>query len=191
MAIQKRALKTRAKLVDVAETIVSEVGYEALRVEEVVARAGVAKGTFFSHFKDKDALMDLLIGTQMLAQLEALEGLPPPQSVDEIIETLMPSINYMRSERYVFDVILRHSGAAAKDEIGPIAQAFDLSGRAMGEWAYGGPFRKDISPLLLSDGIGAFLIQALALHFCSLHNDVPLEERLREYLNAWLLPGQA
>ncbi|MCJ8335947.1 MAG: TetR/AcrR family transcriptional regulator, partial [Epibacterium sp.] len=44
-APQKRRLETRAKLLEVAGEIVSEQGYSGLRVEDVVARAGVAKGT--------------------------------------------------------------------------------------------------------------------------------------------------
>ena len=55
---QKRTLETRARLIAAAEAVVEQSGYEALRVEEVVLRAGVAKGTFFAHFGDKDELMD-------------------------------------------------------------------------------------------------------------------------------------
>ncbi|MDA0341119.1 MAG: TetR family transcriptional regulator, partial [Proteobacteria bacterium] len=42
-AIQKRTLETRARLIAAAEEIIAESGFEALRVEEVVLRAGTAK----------------------------------------------------------------------------------------------------------------------------------------------------
>ncbi|WP_306151740.1 hypothetical protein [Roseovarius sp. MMSF_3281] len=50
------------------------------------------------------------------------------------------------------------------------------------------PFRKDISAGLLGEGIQAFAIQALALDFCTINNEMPLEDRLSVYLEAWLLP---
>ena len=48
--VQARTLKTRAKLLSAATALIAHSGYEALRVEEVVVKAGGAKGTFFSHF---------------------------------------------------------------------------------------------------------------------------------------------
>ena len=72
--VQARTLKTRAKLINAAQAVVATSGYEGLRVEEVVKRAGVAKGTFFAHFRDKDALMDQLLGAEMDRILDALAG---------------------------------------------------------------------------------------------------------------------
>ncbi|MEM6624872.1 MAG: helix-turn-helix domain-containing protein, partial [Pseudomonadota bacterium] len=75
-AVQKRTLETRARLIAAAEEIVARDGYEALRVEEVVLRAGVAKGTFFAHFRDKDVLMERLIGPKIDAELDRIAALP-------------------------------------------------------------------------------------------------------------------
>lgn len=187
--IQERTLKTRARLFDAAQEIISEVGYGALRVEEVVRRAGVAKGTFFSHFADKDALMEILIGAEIDAELDRIEALPAPTGIDDLVTHMMPVLRLMTRERYVFDVILRHSGAAAKDEIGPIAQTFWRSEQVVARWIENGPFRKDVSPQMLSDGVQAFAMQALGLHFCALHADVQIEARMAGYLKAWLLPA--
>lgn len=187
--VQARTLKTRANLLEAARDVVAIDGYEALRVEQVVAKAGVAKGTFFAHFKDKDALMEQLIGPEADRYLDEIEMLPAPKSVAEIVEALMPLITFMTSERYVFDVILRHSGAAAKEDIGPIAQNFYRAGIVMAPWLAKGPFRKDISVELLADGVGAFMMQAMALHYCALHNENPIREQMNMYLEAWLLPS--
>jgi AcrR family transcriptional regulator len=189
--LQKRTLETRARLVAAAQGIVAEGGYEALRVEEVVLRAGVAKGTFFAHFRDKDALMEQLVGARIDAELDRIEALPPPAGVPELVAALMPLARAMTCERYVFDVILRHSGAAAAAEIGPIARSFARMGQVLGAWAARGPFRRDIPPELLAEGVQAFLINALALHFCALHEAEPVASRLSRYLSAWLTPGCA
>ena len=46
----------RQKLLDAAFALIREKGYAATTVDELCARAGVAKGSFFHHFKDKEAL---------------------------------------------------------------------------------------------------------------------------------------
>ncbi|MCZ4256346.1 TetR/AcrR family transcriptional regulator [Sulfitobacter sp. G21635-S1] len=187
--VQKRTLETRARLVAAAKGLVAAQGYAALRVEDVVAKAGVAKGTFFAHFPDKDALMDLLIGAEIDRHLDAIADLPAPRDVDEFVTVLMPLLRFMTCERYVFDVILRHSGAALAEEIGPIATTFVRQAEVVAAWLDQGPFRRDVSPDLLAEGVQAFATQAMALHFCALHNAVPLDQRLRPYLSAWLQPG--
>lgn len=46
----------RQKLLDAAVSVIRTKGYEAATVDELCAKAGVAKGSFFHHFKDKQAL---------------------------------------------------------------------------------------------------------------------------------------
>jgi AcrR family transcriptional regulator len=186
--VQKRTLETRARLIAAAEALIDDAGYEALRIEEVVLGAGVAKGTFFAHFKDKDALMDLLVGGEIDACLDAIEKRPPPETIDDLIETLAPLLTAMSSERYVFDVVIRHSGAAAIEEIGMIAMTFERQVRVIADWLADGPFRRDVPPALLAEGVQAFAIQSIALKFCALHSQDSMMDRLRDYLTAWLLP---
>jgi AcrR family transcriptional regulator len=184
--IQKRALATRAKLIDAAQKIISTKGFGAMRVEDVVQGAAVAKGTFFAHFHDKDALMDLMIGGEIDAHLDGFEKLPPPENLDTLIHHLLPLLQFMTSERYIFDLILRHSGAAAKEEIGPIAQTFDRQVKVLTQWLTDGPFRKDVPALILAEGVQAFAVQCMALHFCAINSEIPMQNRLRLYLEPWL-----
>jgi TetR/AcrR family transcriptional repressor of nem operon len=46
----------RKKLLDAALAVIREKGYAATTVDELCSRAGVAKGSFFHHFKCKEAL---------------------------------------------------------------------------------------------------------------------------------------
>ena len=190
-AVQKRTLETRARLIDAAEQIIAESGFEALRVEEVVLRAGTAKGTFFAHFKDKDALMDRIIGARIDALLDEIEAGPAPKSVPEIVGTLMPLCRFMTCERYVFDVILRYSGAAGIEDIGPIALTFGRQVEVLQAWLKDSGYRPDISIDLRAEGVHAFMMQAMSVNFCALHNATSIEERLTPYLEAWLRPKSA
>jgi len=46
----------RRKLLDAALSLIREQGYSATKIDALCARAGVAKGSFFHHFPDKQAL---------------------------------------------------------------------------------------------------------------------------------------
>lgn len=186
--IQKRAIKTHTKLVKAAETVIRESGYGALRVEEVVRRASVAKGTFFAHFRDKDALLEHFIGAEMDAIVNEMDQRSLPGSAREAYIMLVPLIEYMTAERYVFDLILRHSGAAVRDEIGPIAMNFHAQAELFARWATHDNFRKDIPEDQVASGIQAFLLHRMALKFCALSSHASLEDRLMPLLTAWLEP---
>jgi len=49
--------RTRAKLMDAAVRVFARSGYEAASVHEIAQEADVANGTFYLHFKDKDAIV--------------------------------------------------------------------------------------------------------------------------------------
>ena len=186
--VQARTLKTRARLVDAAKAVIAETGCGAMRVEEVVRRAGVAKGTFFAHFSDKDALMDRLIGARIDAMLDDLEAHGAPDSAAGITEALLPLMRFMTCERYVFDVILLHSVDFLIKEIGPIALTFERFVSVVAVWISNGSFRQDAPPGILAEGVQSFAVNAMALHFCALHSDLSFQDRLTPYLELWLLP---
>ncbi len=188
--IQKRTLKTRARLISAAKDVIQKGGYEALRVEEVVQAAGVAKGTFFAHFRDKDALIEILLVEKLNACLDQAEAGKPPKSVPQIIAALEPVHSFMTVERYVFDLLIRYSGATAIAEIGPIAYFFERYFRVVMMWLEDADVRHDVPSELLAEGVQAFAIQAMSLKFCALHASKSFSERLKVYLEAWLTPAR-
>ena len=48
--------RTRSVLIDSAIDVFSEKGIEEASIHEITAIAGLANGTFYNHFKDKDEL---------------------------------------------------------------------------------------------------------------------------------------
>ena len=54
------ALQTREALLEAGATLAEEHGLAGVSVNMVVARAGVAKGTFYVHFKDRAAFVDAM-----------------------------------------------------------------------------------------------------------------------------------
>jgi AcrR family transcriptional regulator len=68
---QQKADETRRRLFFAAVELFTRAGYHATTVETIVARAGVAKGTFFVHFPTKDAVILELVRIQTGAALAA------------------------------------------------------------------------------------------------------------------------
>lgn len=53
----------RARLFEAAARIVGEMGYAEASVARITALAGVAQGTFYNHFENRQALLDELLPT--------------------------------------------------------------------------------------------------------------------------------
>jgi AcrR family transcriptional regulator len=56
---------TRMLILSSARTLFSEKGYDATPVEEICALAGVAKGTFFYHFENKQYIVRHILAAQL------------------------------------------------------------------------------------------------------------------------------
>jgi AcrR family transcriptional regulator len=82
-----RAAERREAIIEAAMDEFIGRGFAATRLDDVAKRAGVAKGTIYLHFKDKEALFEELIRTAIVPLIDRLG--PPPNlggSVRELIE---------------------------------------------------------------------------------------------------------
>lgn len=68
--LSRKRARTRGELVAAAERLVASRGLDALSIDEITSAADVAKGTFYTHFTDKDDLA-AAIGRQVRLDLEA------------------------------------------------------------------------------------------------------------------------
>lgn len=54
---QKKGLKTKNNLFECATKLFREKGYYRVTVDEIITKAGVSKGTFYTHFESKDQVV--------------------------------------------------------------------------------------------------------------------------------------
>jgi AcrR family transcriptional regulator len=76
--------RTRAKLMDAAVRVFARSGYDAASVNEIAQEADVANGTFYLHFKDKDAIVTevaIRIASDVTRRLDAAMA-----DLDEAVE---------------------------------------------------------------------------------------------------------
>src|SRR4029079_8880179 len=73
-----RAAERRAAIIEAAMEKFIARGFAATRLDDIAKRAGVAKGTIYLHFKDKESMFEELIRTAIVPMVIRLSTTPPP-----------------------------------------------------------------------------------------------------------------
>lgn len=74
----ERTAQTRELILGVALAQFLQTGFERTRMAEIAARAGLAKGTLYLHFADKEALFEFVLEQLVSAPLARLRAQPAP-----------------------------------------------------------------------------------------------------------------
>ena len=94
---QIAASKKRQKLIDTALMLLKEKGFDAINVEEITQKAGVAKGTFYNHFKRKeDIIVEISKAPFLLIfeKIESMQGEPFLKILNFYIHNFMDAVEY-------------------------------------------------------------------------------------------------
>jgi AcrR family transcriptional regulator len=119
--VQERSVRTRSDVVEAARLEFSERGYALTTAKSIAARAGVAVGTFYHYFPDKDAVLRELAAARVDAleqrmtgnapdvQLEPAEGQQLAERLSELRRRIRKDIRayleYHRRDRGLHSVI--------------------------------------------------------------------------------------
>ncbi|MFL6163068.1 MAG: TetR/AcrR family transcriptional regulator [Jatrophihabitantaceae bacterium] len=98
---------TRSRIVAAAVALFAEQGYDATSVNQVVARAGVAKGALYHHFQSKDDLLYEVYRELVERQLAGLSAilarrLPPADTLRAIVHDMVQTTAARSAEATVF-----------------------------------------------------------------------------------------
>ena len=74
--IVKKHLERKNEILDTAEKLFYQQGYEKVSIANIIDTIGIAKGTFYHYFKSKEELLDQIIERQVLR-------------IDQIIERVL------------------------------------------------------------------------------------------------------
>jgi AcrR family transcriptional regulator len=102
-----RAADRRQAIIDAALDEFIDRGYAATRLDDVAKRAGVAKGTIYLHFKDKQALFEELVRTALVPLIGRLAA--PPVAGGSIRAALESF-----AENFVREVVSTRRGAIVR-----------------------------------------------------------------------------
>jgi TetR/AcrR family transcriptional repressor of nem operon len=88
--------QSKTRLLDATIKVVRTKGYNATRVEDVCAEAGVTKGSFFHHFKSKDDLARAAVERWQEASTSLFANAPYHQAADPL-DRLLAYLEYRKS----------------------------------------------------------------------------------------------
>lgn len=77
-------INKKQQIMQTAQALFYSKGYENTSVQNIIEPIGVAKGTFYHHFKSKEHLLDEVIEEMFDAQLPGLEELVEDTSINAI-----------------------------------------------------------------------------------------------------------
>ncbi|MFC0006139.1 TetR/AcrR family transcriptional regulator [Micromonospora siamensis] len=103
----RRREDTRQRLFEAAVQLIAEQGFSATTVEDIAARAGVAKGTVYYNFESKTVLFEELlrhgIGLLTAEFRAAVDGLPPREALAALVRA---ELEYIRRYRAFAQLLL-------------------------------------------------------------------------------------
>ncbi len=103
----------RAQVLRHAKRIFARKGYHRTNVADIIARARIARGTFYLYFQNKKDLFEELLEqvlTELTSRILRLRvGADQPDPVEQLRDNLRRVVEYVLEERELTDILLNHS----------------------------------------------------------------------------------
>ena len=91
MRIVKTAEERRNEILDAAERLFSEKGFDGTSTNDILAAVGIARGTLYHHFPSKESIMDALIERQTARMLQEARNIAADRQ-KPVIERIIGAI---------------------------------------------------------------------------------------------------
>lgn len=128
--------KRKRELLEIAYRLIISKGYEETSIDEIIAEAQIAKGTFYYHFKSKAEMLEALINMMITEQSERARQilaapLPVPEKTVAVITTFRPT----RDEATIQDALNRKENIILHEKINRrvIDEAVPILGEVVAE----------------------------------------------------------
>jgi AcrR family transcriptional regulator len=111
----RRVRKTKGRLRDALVSLIHEKSYGSIVVKEILQRADVGRTAFYSHFRDKDALLDSGIH-QVLDEHRLLSHRATARPFSDVLWFSLPVFEYVEQFRNRAGVHMGRQGRAIVHE---------------------------------------------------------------------------
>jgi AcrR family transcriptional regulator len=105
-----RPAERRQKILQHARDVFAKRGYHAAKIEEIVAAAGIARGTFYLYFEDKRAVFDAIVDgafTRIGMAIVRVDLKDPGRSVgDQVQENIRRIVGTLLEDRATTKILL-------------------------------------------------------------------------------------
>ena len=99
MRVTKRYDVRLNEILDAAEVLFAQAGYEKTTVNNVLEKVGIGKGTFYHYFQSKEELADEVItrAVEYIAGVVSASQAKPAQNTLEALQNLLPALRIAES----------------------------------------------------------------------------------------------
>lgn len=112
-AIDRRVLRTRARLRDALLALMAEQGYERTTIQNILDRADVGRTTFYAHFKSKDELL-----ASSFDELRSFLRAQRSEAADRLLSFTTAMFEHADEHRRLYRALVgRRSGAMVQQRI--------------------------------------------------------------------------
>jgi TetR/AcrR family transcriptional regulator, fatty acid metabolism regulator protein len=123
--LSQKAIETRQGLLDTARTLFAQVGFETAKVSDIVAASGLSQGTFYYHFKDKEAVMvEILEMFFKKVQNLSEKWASTPNAETETIEQFARGVAVLIYDNHEIVKILKNEGNGRDRKISRMVKGF-------------------------------------------------------------------
>ncbi len=163
-ARERSRIETRRRLLEAGAELIAEQGVHAARATDIAAAAGVAVGTLYFHFRDKDGLLEaiLLHGVDVLTERLAAILESPHASLEETVRAHEEGIVAFIEEERTLARVLFHKEVQATEVGSRIFElGVELQAESMREGIREGFYRDDLVPPIAARAIVGMLAAVL------------------------------
>lgn len=144
----------RDRIIDAAVEVFAEKGFRVARISDIAGKAGVADGTIYLYFKNKDDLLLVIFEEKMALLLDMLQGTlagvsDPIERIRAYARHHFRAIEEHPALAQVLQVELRQSHRFLRDYRPEMLWRYlDVFGQLIREGQASGQIRKDVDPFL-------------------------------------------
>lgn len=92
MRVVKKAEERKNEILDAADELFAQKGFDGTSTNDILEKVGIARGTLYHHFKSKEDIMDALIDRYNVLLLDGAQEIAKDKSIpviDRIIRVVM------------------------------------------------------------------------------------------------------
>ena len=198
----KKGERRKQDLLNIAYRMFIEKGYENTSVDDIVAEAGIAKGTYYYYFESKEAtleaVIEMMIGkAENIAKAALMNPVPIPQKLASVVYAFQPN----KDESVITDVLERKENIVMHDKIGkkivevavPILSDIVREGIAQGIFACTNVEERVKMLLIMSQNMfdyGAYSNKDIEVYVDMLEKSLGAKEGTMSFISEFLLGGQ-
>ena len=100
MRVVKEAEERKNEILDAADELFGQKGFDGTSTNDILEKVGIARGTLYYHFKSKEDIMDVLIeryNVRLLGaaqQIAADKSIPVNERIIRVVKALnIPSVS--------------------------------------------------------------------------------------------------